>query len=189
MKRCSFREWIPILPWPVWPLAWQCALGQNTVVGSMTILLAMRGNIATRSMSGPPFALQLHRTTVWCGATGLFACRYNTLSVQQSSGGGRCAVRCRHGQKGGGRHGVLFQRDDRCGHVSLHDTKPLGQRRQGTSGGIAESAQGRQQRGQEDMNPLIGFALSHAEEASLHHLKAVGLQVRKNEEQAIFRRG
>ena len=29
----------------------------------------MRGNIATRSMSGPPFALQLHRTTVWCRAT------------------------------------------------------------------------------------------------------------------------
>src|SRR5262249_23884408 len=69
MKRCSFRAWIPILPLPVWPLAWQCSLGQNTVVGSMTILLAVRGNIATRSMSGPPFALQLHRTTVWCGAT------------------------------------------------------------------------------------------------------------------------
>src|SRR4029453_8819628 len=69
MKRCSFCEWIPILPWPVWPLAWQRVLGQNTVVGSMTILLAMRGNIATRSMSGPPFALQLHRTTVWCRAT------------------------------------------------------------------------------------------------------------------------
>src|SRR5215510_6980200 len=69
MKRCSLCEWIPILPWPVWPLAWQCSLGQNTVVGSMTILLAVRGNIATRSMSGPPFALQLHRTTVWCGAT------------------------------------------------------------------------------------------------------------------------
>src|SRR3954463_12099828 len=69
MKRCSFCEWIPILPWPVWPLAWQCVLGQNTVVGSMMILLAMRGNIATRSMSGPPVALQLHRTTVWCGAT------------------------------------------------------------------------------------------------------------------------
>src|SRR5215510_5421629 len=63
-KRCSFCAWIPILPWPVWPLAWQCGLGQNTVVGSMTFLLAMRGNIATRSMSGPPFALQLHRTTV-----------------------------------------------------------------------------------------------------------------------------
>src|SRR5437016_14667534 len=69
MKRCSFCEWIPILPWPVCPLAGQCVLGQNTVVGSMTILLAMRGNIATRSMSGPLFALQLHRTTVWCGAT------------------------------------------------------------------------------------------------------------------------
>src|SRR5438132_1828530 len=70
MQRCSFCAWIPILPWPVWPLAGQCVLGQNTVVGSMTILLAMRGNIATRSMSGPLFALQLHRTTVWCGATG-----------------------------------------------------------------------------------------------------------------------
>src|SRR5437016_1299595 len=69
MKRCSFCEWIPILPMPVWPLAGQCPLGQNMVVGSMTLLLAVRGNIATRSMSGPPFALQLHRTTVWCGAT------------------------------------------------------------------------------------------------------------------------
>src|SRR5262249_231349 len=69
MKRCSFCEWIPIWPWPVRPLAGQCGLGQNTIVGSMTLLLAMRGNIATRSMSGPPFALQLHRTTVKCGAT------------------------------------------------------------------------------------------------------------------------
>src|SRR5215831_9877066 len=69
MNRCSFCEWIPILPLPVWPLAGQFLLGQNVVVGSMTLLLALRGNIATRSMSGPPFALQLHRTTVWCGAT------------------------------------------------------------------------------------------------------------------------
>src|SRR4029453_15433236 len=69
MKRCSFCEWIPILPWPVWPLAWQGSLGQNAVVGSMALLLAVRGNIATRSMSGPPFSLQLHRTTVCCRAT------------------------------------------------------------------------------------------------------------------------
>src|SRR5262245_31237312 len=69
MNRCSFCEWIPILPLPVWPLAGQFLLGQNVVVGSMTLLLAVRGTIATRSMSGPPFALQLHRTTVWCGAT------------------------------------------------------------------------------------------------------------------------
>src|SRR6266699_5717069 len=56
MNRCSFREWIPILPWPVWPLAGQCLLWQKTVVGSMTILLlAVRGNIARRSMSGPRF--------------------------------------------------------------------------------------------------------------------------------------
>src|SRR6516165_8723397 len=70
MHRCSFCEWIPILPLPVWPLAGQVLLGQHVVVGSMTLLLAVRGNIATRSMSGPSFALQLHRTTVWCGATG-----------------------------------------------------------------------------------------------------------------------
>src|SRR4029434_10148320 len=69
MHRGSFCEWIPILPLPVWPLAGQCLLGQNVVVGSMTLLLAVRGNIATRSMPGPPFALQLHRTTVWCRAT------------------------------------------------------------------------------------------------------------------------
>jgi len=36
------------------------------------------------------------------------------------------------------------------------------------------------------MNPLIGFALSHAEEASLDDLEAVCLQVREDEEQAIF---
>src|SRR5262245_38868505 len=84
MNRCSFCEWIPILPLPVWPLAGQFLLGQNVVVGSMTLLLALRGNIATKSMSGHPFALQLHRTTVWCGATGESAhgrnALYNTMS-------------------------------------------------------------------------------------------------------------
>src|SRR5438128_9047176 len=40
MNRCSFCEWIPILPWPMWPLAEHARLGQNTVVGSMTILLS-----------------------------------------------------------------------------------------------------------------------------------------------------
>src|SRR5262245_15292211 len=77
MNRCSFCEWIPILPRPIWPLAGQCQLGQNVVLGSMTLLLAVRGNIATRSMSGPPFALQLHHTTVWCGATGVGTCGEN----------------------------------------------------------------------------------------------------------------
>src|SRR5437763_16423636 len=40
MNRCSFCEWIPILPGPVWPLAGHARLWQNTVVGSMTILLS-----------------------------------------------------------------------------------------------------------------------------------------------------
>ena len=37
------------------------------------------------------------------------------------------------------------------------------------------------------MNPLIGFALAHAEQATLDHLQRVGLEVDQNEEQSIFR--
>jgi len=37
------------------------------------------------------------------------------------------------------------------------------------------------------MNPLIGFALPHAEQAPLHHLKGVGLQVGQDEQEPIFR--
>src|SRR5438874_10775602 len=40
MNRCSFCEWIPIVPGRVWPLAGHARLGQNTVVGSMAILLS-----------------------------------------------------------------------------------------------------------------------------------------------------
>ncbi len=38
------------------------------------------------------------------------------------------------------------------------------------------------------MDPLIGFALAHPEQAPLHHLETVRLQVGENEQQAIFRR-
>ena len=36
------------------------------------------------------------------------------------------------------------------------------------------------------MNPLIGFALAHAEQASLDDLETVGLEGREPEEEAIF---
>jgi hypothetical protein len=38
------------------------------------------------------------------------------------------------------------------------------------------------------VNPLIRFALAHAEQAPVHHLERIGLEVDQNEEQAIFRR-
>src|SRR2546423_5284652 len=40
MKRWSRCEWMPMLPWPSWPLAGHARLGQNVMVGSMTILLS-----------------------------------------------------------------------------------------------------------------------------------------------------
>jgi hypothetical protein len=36
---------LPMLPWPVWPLAGHPRLGQNTLVGSMAVLLALLGNM------------------------------------------------------------------------------------------------------------------------------------------------
>ena len=44
VDRCFFREWIPILPRLVWPLAGQCLLGQNVAAGSM-IVLAVCGSM------------------------------------------------------------------------------------------------------------------------------------------------
>jgi len=45
MKRLSLREWMPIFPWPVWPLAGHAILGQNVVVGSMLVLQGALGNV------------------------------------------------------------------------------------------------------------------------------------------------
>src|SRR5215475_11445769 len=55
MNRCSFCEWIPILPWPVWPLAGQCLLGQNVIVGSMIVLLALCGSMPRGVCLDPHF--------------------------------------------------------------------------------------------------------------------------------------
>jgi NAD(P)-dependent dehydrogenase (short-subunit alcohol dehydrogenase family) len=43
------------------------------------VKLALRGNIATRSMFGPLSALQRHRTTVWCRATTSVGCAEKQL--------------------------------------------------------------------------------------------------------------
>ena len=118
-------------------------------------------------------------------------------SVQQGLGGGRYTVRSRHGQKGGGRcgarcsshgRGILFQWRDHRSRVGLRDAEPLGQSREGAGRGIAEGAQRRQQRRQEDMTPLIRFALDHPEQAPMDNLECIGFQVDQDEEQPIFRR-
>ena len=94
-------------------------------------------------------------------------------SVQEGLGGGRYAVPSRHGQKGGrwrdGWDGdswgwfLLHQWCDHRGRVGLRDTEALRQGREGASWSIAEGAQRREQRWQQDVDPLIGFALDHAE--------------------------
>src|SRR4029450_11053242 len=105
-----------------------------------------------------------------------FSCRYNTRPVQEGLRGGRCAARCRHGQKGGsrccGRYGaswglLLRQWRDHGGRVGLRDTSALREGREGAGRGIAEGAEGREEDRQEDVEPLIGFALAHPEQASL----------------------
>src|SRR6266704_1012592 len=60
---------MPMLPWPIWPLAWQARLGQNTVAGSTAVLLRLVVKWIHRSMLGSPFASQWRPTTVRCGAT------------------------------------------------------------------------------------------------------------------------
>jgi len=37
------------------------------------------------------------------------------------------------------------------------------------------------------VDPLIGFTLDHPEQAPVHHLEGVGLQVGENKQQPIFR--
>ena len=49
--------------------AGQCSLGQNMIVGSMMVLLGCVWKHAKRSMSGPPFLLQVSFTTVKWRAT------------------------------------------------------------------------------------------------------------------------
>jgi len=81
---------------------------------------------------------------------------------------------------------VLLQRR---GHGRyLRDTQPSRESCEGAGGRIAEVAERHEQRRQQDMDPLIGFALTHAEQAPLDHLEGVGLQVNQQEEQSIFRR-
>ena len=102
-------------------------------------------------------------------------------SVQQGLGGGRCAVPSRHGQKGGRRccsgYGdswrwlLLRQRHDHGGRVSLRDASALRQGGQRTGRGIAAGAEGCEQDRHEDVNPLIGFALAHAEQTPLDDLQ------------------
>src|SRR6266446_10901831 len=44
-----------MLPWPVWPLAEHARLGQNTVVGSMTVLLVVLGSMPRGVCLDPRF--------------------------------------------------------------------------------------------------------------------------------------
>jgi hypothetical protein len=72
-------------------------------------------------------------------------------------------------------------------HVGLRDVEALRQGREGAGGGLTEGAAGGQQRRQEDMHPLSGCALDHAEQASRHPLERRGLEGGAEEAQPLFR--
>ena len=112
--------------------------------------------------------------------------------VEEDLGGRRCVVASRHGHKGG--HGRsaqghwLLQRCDHSGRVGLRDAESLGQGRQGAGRGITESAERREEGGEKDVHPLMGFALAHAKQAPLYHLERVGFARDQEEEPPLFRR-
>src|SRR5712692_7773205 len=91
--------------------------------------VALRKRIVSRAFTSRTFL------TVWS-----FVLPLEHSPVQQGLGGGRYAVRCRHGHKGGRRRGSgtgdhgrwrLLQRYDHGGCLSLRDAEPLGQGGQG----------------------------------------------------------
>jgi len=57
----------------------------------------------------------------------------------------------------------MLQRDDDGGRVRFRDAESLREGRQGAGRGSAARTERRQQRGEEDMHPLIGCALDHPE--------------------------
>jgi hypothetical protein len=59
----------------------------------------------------------------------------------------------------------------------------------GPGGGIPQRAQRRPQHDQEDMKPLMRFALAHPEQPPLHHWEGRGLQVDQDAQEPILGRG
>ena len=56
-------------------------------------------------------------------------------------------------------------------------------------GRIPQRAQRRPEDHQEDMNPLMRFALAHPAQPPLHHLEGIRLQVDEHKQQPILGRG
>jgi hypothetical protein len=73
--------------------------------------------------------------------------------------------------------------------VAATAAAPLGQGRQGAGRSIAEGAQRHQQRGQEDVHPLMRWALAHAQQAPLSHLERLGLKGDQHAEPSSVLRG
>ena len=122
-----------------------------------------------------------------------FSGRDHRPSVQPQLGGGRCAVRCRHGHTGGPRRGGrcrgwggLRMRPRPCG--ALRDATPGCAGGQRAGGGLAAGAPCRLASGPQDGTPVLRLALAHPAQASWPDLAGVGLQVREPDEQPGFRR-
>jgi hypothetical protein len=88
---------------------------------------------------------------------------------------------------GGEGRGLFRHQRAHRGGVNLCHAEPLLQGGQRVGRGITESVQRSQQCGQEHVDPLIGFALAHAEQAPLDYLERIGLQVGQDKQEPVFR--
>ncbi len=59
------------------------------------------------------------------------------------------------------------------------------ERREGAGGRIVEVTKRREQHRQQDMDPLIGLALAHPEQAALDDLQTIRLQICEQKEQSM----
>jgi len=118
----------------------------------------------------------------------LFLPAIRVRPVQPALGGERCAVRSRHGQKGAAGWAPLPAGRRRRQHQLPPHRAVRARAVRERAGSSTEGAQGRQQHGQEHVEPRMGFSLHHAEQAPWTTWKRAGFHIGQNKIEPILQR-